>query len=96
VERAGAGEILLTSIDRDGTKIGFDLELLRAICEAVSIPVIASGGAGEFRHFAEAFAAGASAALAASLFHFRELEIPDLKRDLASQGVPVRQIINGV
>lgn len=96
VERAGAGEILLTSIDRDGTKIGFDLELLRAICEAVSIPVIASGGAGESRHFAEAFAAGASAALAASLFHFRELEIPDLKRDLAAQGVPVRQISNGV
>ncbi len=96
VESAGAGEILLTSIDRDGTKIGFDLELLRAICEAVSIPVIASGGAGESHHFAEAFAAGASAALAASLFHFRELEIPDLKRDLASQGVPVRQISNGV
>jgi cyclase len=90
VERLGAGEILLTSIDRDGTKSGFDLELLEAVCGAVSIPVIASGGAGEAAHFAEAFAAGASAALAASLFHFRELEIPDLKRELAGRGIPVR------
>lgn len=90
VERLGAGEILLTSIDRDGTKRGFDLGLLEAVCAAVSIPVIASGGAGEAAHFAEAFAAGASAALAASLFHFRELEIPDLKRELAGRGIPVR------
>ena len=86
----GAGEILLTSIDRDGTKSGFDLELLTAVCAAVSIPVIASGGAGEAAHFGDAFEAGASAALAASLFHFRELEIPDLKRELAGRGVPVR------
>lgn len=90
VERLGAGEILLTSIDRDGTKSGFDLELLTAVCAAVSIPVIASGGAGEAAHFGDAFEAGASAALAASLFHFRELEIPDLKRELAGRGVPVR------
>jgi cyclase len=90
VEDLGAGEILLTSIDRDGTKRGFDLELLAAVCEAVSIPVIASGGAGEAAHFAEAFEAGATAALAASLFHFRELDIPDLKRELAGRGVPVR------
>jgi cyclase len=66
------------------------LGLLEAVCAAVSIPVIASGGAGEAAHFAEAFAAGASAALAASLFHFRELEIPDLKRELAGRGIPVR------
>jgi cyclase len=90
VARLGAGEILLTSIDRDGTKRGFDLELLRAVCGAVSIPVIASGGAGSATHFAEAFEAGASAALAASLFHFRELEISTLKRELADLGVPVR------
>jgi cyclase len=90
VESLGAGEILLTSIDRDGTKRGFDLDLLRAVCRSVSIPVIASGGAGEPRHFAEAFEAGASAALAASLFHFRELEIPDLKRELTGRGIPVR------
>ena len=90
VARLGAGEILLTSIDRDGTKSGFDLPLLRAICSAVPVPVIASGGAGSVEHFAEAFDAGASAALAASLFHFRELEIPDLKRQLAARGVAVR------
>ena len=90
VERRGAGEILLTSIDRDGTKRGFDLELVSAVCDAVSIPVIASGGAGEVRHFAEAFEAGASAALAASLFHFRELEIETLKTELAGRGIPVR------
>jgi cyclase len=90
VERRGAGEILLTSIDRDGTKRGFDLELVGAVCGAVSIPVIASGGAGEVRHFAEAFEAGASAALAASLFHFRELEIGNLKSELAGRGIPVR------
>ncbi len=89
-QRRGAGEILLTSIDRDGTKSGFDLDLLRAVCTRVSIPVIASGGAGLPRHFAEAFDAGASAALAASLFHFGEIRIPDLKRDLHRRGIPVR------
>ncbi len=90
VERLGAGEILLTSIDRDGTREGFDLELLGAVCDAVSIPVIASGGAGVPGHFAEAFRAGAAAALAASLFHFREIEIRKLKKELDAQGIPVR------
>ena len=88
--RLGAGEILLTSMDADGTKKGFDLELTRAVAQAVSVPVIASGGAGSKEHFFEAFGAGASAALAASLFHFRELEISDLKKYLAERGVPVR------
>lgn len=86
----GAGEILLTSMDADGTKKGFDLGLTRAVAEAVNVPVIASGGAGSKEHFREAFEAGADAALAASLFHFRELEIGDLKRYLAGCGVPVR------
>jgi cyclase len=94
-ERRGAGEILLTSIDRDGTKRGFDTDLIGAVCGAVSVPVIASGGAGEPSHFAEAFAAGASAALAASLFHFREIDIPELKHDLARRGIPVRQLEQG-
>jgi cyclase len=95
VSRLGAGEILLTSIDRDGTKRGFDLDLLRAVCEAVPVPVIASGGAGKPDHFAEAFDAGASAALAASLFHFGELEIPELKRQLADRMIPVRSHNHG-
>lgn len=86
----GAGELLLTSVDRDGTKDGYDVELLRAVCAAVRIPVIASGGAGAPRHFAAAFEAGASAALAASLFHFQELTIPELKRELAKRGIPIR------
>lgn len=86
----GAGELLLTSFDRDGTKQGYDLELLRAVCGAVRIPVIASGGAGTPEHFVEAFEAGASAALAASLFHYEELTIPELKRGLAARGIPVR------
>lgn len=86
----GAGEILLTSMDADGTKAGFDLELTRAVADAVSVPVIASGGAGKPEHFAEAFEAGADAALAASLFHFRELDIGDLKEYLAGRGIPVR------
>ncbi len=87
----GAGEILLTSIDRDGTKAGFDLELTRAIREAVSVPVIASGGAGQADDFAAVFLeAGADAALAASLFHFGELDIADLKADLATRGIPIR------
>ena len=96
VARLGAGEILLTSIDRDGTKLGFDLDLVRVVCEAVSVPVIASVGAGKPAHFAEAFQAGASAALAASLFHFRELEIPELKRLLADRMIPVRSHHDGV
>lgn len=95
VSSRGAGEILLTSIDRDGTKRGFDLDLLRAVCEAVPVPVIASGGAGKPDHFAEAFEAGASAALAASLFHFGELEIPELKRQLAARKIPVRSHSHG-
>ncbi len=90
-EKLGAGELLLTSMDADGTKAGFDLDLLRAVTKEVHIPVIASGGAGKKEHFAEAFEAGASAALAASLFHFRELDIRDLKDYLASRGIPVRR-----
>lgn len=90
-EKRGAGEILLTSMDRDGTKAGYDLELTRTISEAVQIPVIASGGAGTKAHFAAAFNEGkADAALAASLFHFKELEIKDLKSYLQTQGIPVR------
>ena len=89
--RMGAGEILLTSMDCDGTKAGYDLELTRAISEAVSIPVIASGGAGKLEHFYDAFTQGkADAVLAASLFHFREIAIPHLKQYLAGRGVPVR------
>lgn len=89
--RMGAGEILLTSMDCDGTKAGYDLELTRMIADNVSIPVIASGGAGTKEHFYEALTAGgAEAALAASLFHYKELEILDLKRYLAQKGVSVR------
>ncbi len=91
VESLGAGEILLTSMDRDGTKEGYDLELCRAVAEAVSIPVIASGGAGKKEHFYEVFEKGkADAALAASLFHFRELSIPELKGFLKERGITVR------
>ena len=91
VERLGAGEILLTSMDCDGTKDGYDLELTRTVAEHVSIPVIASGGAGTEEHFYQALTEGkADAALAASLFHFKELEIMDLKRSLAARGVSVR------
>ncbi len=90
-ESLGAGEILLTSMDCDGTKSGFDCELTRAISEAVSIPVIASGGAGSMEHFKDAFDVGkADAALAASLFHFGELEIMDLKKYLLEEGITVR------
>ncbi len=90
-ERLGAGEILLTSMDGDGTKAGYDLELTRAISENVSIPVIASGGAGTMEHFYEAFTVGkADAALAASLFHFKEMEIKDLKQYLRQKGISVR------
>jgi len=87
----GAGEILLTSIDRDGTRQGFDCRLTAAVAESVPIPVIASGGAGVLEHFAEVFAQGrADAALAASVFHFAEHRVRDLKELLASRGIPVR------
>jgi cyclase len=87
----GAGEILLTSIDRDGTRTGFDCELTAAVSTAVPIPVIASGGAGTFDHFAEVFTDGhADAALAASIFHFNEHSVSELKRFLAGRGIPVR------
>ena len=90
--RLGAGEILLTSMDCDGTKAGYDIELTRQIADNVSIPVIASGGAGTKEHFYEALAEGhADAALAASLFHYKELEIMDLKNYLADRGVSVRR-----
>lgn len=90
-ERMGAGEILLTSMDGDGTKAGYDLELTRAIAENVSIPVIASGGAGTMEDFYDAFTQGkADAALAASLFHFKELEIRELKQYLRERGISVR------
>jgi cyclase len=88
----GAGEILLTSMDADGTLAGYDIELTRTIAEAVSVPVIASGGAGTPSHFVEVLTAGkADAALAASLFHDGKLKIPELKRELQGCGVPVRQ-----
>ncbi|MDH7485071.1 MAG: imidazole glycerol phosphate synthase subunit HisF [Anaerolineae bacterium] len=91
-EERGAGEILLTSMDRDGTQDGYDLELTRAVAEAVSIPVIASGGAGRLEHFHQALTEGqASAALAASLFHYRQLSIAEVKAYLAARGVPVRR-----
>ncbi|MGH2792699.1 MAG: imidazole glycerol phosphate synthase subunit HisF [Actinomycetota bacterium] len=87
----GAGEVLLTSMDRDGTKDGYDIGLTKAIAEAVTVPVIASGGAGEPEHFAEALTdGGADAALAASVFHFGEMRIADVKRHLSARGIPVR------
>jgi cyclase len=90
-EKLGAGEILLTSMDCDGTKSGFDLELTKAVSDAVNIPVIASGGAGTMEHFKDALTiGGADAALAASLFHYKELEILDLKHYLRDVGIPVR------
>ncbi len=90
-ESLGAGEILLTSMDADGTKAGYDLELTRTISENVSIPVIASGGAGSMEHFHEAFREGkADAVLAASLFHFGEIQIKDLKKYLSDKGISVR------
>lgn len=89
----GAGEVLLTSMDRDGTKSGYDLELTRRAAEAVNIPVIASGGAGKMQDFADVLTdGGADAALAASLFHFGEIEMKDLKNYLADRGIPVRRI----
>ena len=90
-EELGAGEILLTSMDCDGTKAGYDLELTRAVSESVKIPVIASGGAGTMKHFLDAFTDGkADAVLAASLFHFKEIEIMDLKKYLSENGESVR------
>ena len=95
VNKLGAGEILLTSMDCDGTKNGYDIELTRSIAENVSIPVIASGGAGTKEHFYEALTDGkADAALAASLFHYKQLEIMDLKNYLYDKGVPVRYVSN--
>lgn len=89
-ESLGAGEILLTSMDCDGVKSGYDTDLTRAVSEAVTIPVIASGGAGAMQHFADAYTAGASAVLAASLFHYREMTISDLKKYLQDHHIPVR------
>lgn len=90
-ESRGAGEILLTSIDRDGTRAGFDCELTAAVSNAVSIPVIASGGAGTFDHFVDVFTTGrADAALAASVFHYSEHAVAELKRHLRDHGIPVR------
>jgi cyclase len=89
-EKLGAGEILLTSMDCDGVKDGYDTELTKAVSSAVNIPVIASGGAGKEKHFKDAYESGASALLAASLFHYRELSIKDLKKYLKRNGVPVR------
>jgi imidazole glycerol-phosphate synthase subunit HisF len=90
-EDRGAGEILLTSMDRDGTGIGFDCELTRAVAESVRIPVIASGGAGGAQHFVEVFREGhADAALAASIFHYGFSQLSDLKQEIGSQGIPVR------
>jgi cyclase len=91
VEKRGAGEILFTSMDHDGTKDGFANEALEVLSEMLNIPIIASGGAGNMQHFADAFIKGkADAALAASVFHFKEIEIQDLKKDLKKQGVAVR------
>jgi imidazole glycerol-phosphate synthase subunit HisF len=90
-ESRGAGEILLTSMDRDGTKAGFDCEMTAAVSDAVDIPVIASGGAGTFDHFTDVFTRGrADAALAASIFHYAESSVSDLKRYLRQHGIPVR------
>ncbi len=90
-EKLGAGEILLTSMDTDGTKNGFDIELTKAVAERVNIPVIASGGGGKVEHFSDVFEkAGADAALAASLFHFRELSVREVKEHLKAKNIPVR------
>lgn len=92
-EQRGAGEILLTSMDCDGHKKGFDLELTRAVCQKVSVPVIASGGAGTKEDFAEVFSqTGADAALAASIFHYQETSVREIKRYLRDKGVPIRWI----
>ena len=89
----GAGEILLTSMDRDGTRAGFDCEMTAAVSDAVNIPVIASGGAGTFDHFTDVFTRGhADAALAASIFHYAESSVADLKRHLRERGIPMRLV----
>ncbi len=88
--KRGAGEILLTSMDADGTKAGYDNELIKKISEKVNVPVIASGGAGKMEHIRDTFLSGADAALAASIFHYKEIDIMDLKRYLQSQGIAVR------
>jgi cyclase len=90
VAQMGAGEILLTSMDRDGTGAGFDLNLLRAVCAAVRVPVIASGGVGTLQHFVEGARAGATGLLAASVFHFGTFSIPEVKAALQAAGLPVR------
>ena len=92
VERLGAGEIVLTSMDADGMKTGYDLPILKAVCAAVNIPVVASGGAGNPEHLRQAFEAGASAALAASIFHYGQYTIPETKVYLAKAGIPVRLV----
>lgn len=92
----GAGEILLTSMDRDGTGSGFDGDLLRAVCAAVRVPVVASGGVGTLQHFVDGARAGATGLLAASVFHFGTFTIPDVKQALAAAGLPVRQPRNGL
>ena len=92
VEELGAGEIVLTSMDADGTKNGYDLPMLEAVTRAVNIPVVASGGAGSPAHLYDAFRVGADAALAASIFHYNEHSIPDTKSYLASRGIPVRLV----
>src|SRR5215472_4921534 len=92
MERAGAGEILLTSMDRDGTKEGYDIELTRAIADAVAVPVIASGGVGTLEHIFQGLTAGgATAALAASIFHYREFTVQECKDFLVARGVAVRR-----
>lgn len=91
VEQLGAGEILLTGMDRDGTQDGYDLELTRAVADAVRIPVIASGGVGKLEHFYDGLTAGgASAVLAASVFHFGQFPIPQVKDYLRARGLPIR------
>jgi imidazole glycerol-phosphate synthase subunit HisF len=93
IERLGAGEIVLTSMDADGTRNGYDLEMTKAVVEAVDIPVVASGGAGHPEHLRAVLAeAGASAALAASIFHYGQYSIAESKEFLASRGVPVRRV----
>ncbi len=90
VAELGAGEILLTSMDRDGTGQGFDIDLLQAVCAAVQVPVVASGGVGTLEHFVEGARAGATGLLAASVFHFGTFSVPDVKHALAAAGLPVR------
>ncbi|MHB8896984.1 MAG: imidazole glycerol phosphate synthase subunit HisF, partial [Candidatus Geothermincolia bacterium] len=95
VEELGAGEIMLTSMDRDGTKLGYDIPMTRAVCDRVSIPVIASGGAGTLEHLAEAIlSTGCDAVLAASIFHYEEHTIADAKKYLESCGIEVRHALS--